>query len=421
MNDPATRLVIAYCFTPFVDTSGTVAAKRVCLLGEPVDVIQNDMSSLRKSDSGLDAIAGSMVRRRAMLDTVTRFSSWISISEWCVAGMAQVEKWVGKTSTVQDEPGSSQDRPPWTSMYSRSHFIASHFLAALIKSRYPHLRWEAEFSDPCSRDATGELRYAPVGDGELLENFRSILHESGANAPESDNAFEWAEFLVYALADEIIFTNANQATYMLGYCADQDLAARGRAATAAVHHPMLPQRFYSMAPVSVSLDPDRIHIGYFGNFYGKQSPQAAVEGISFLPMDLRQRLQLHIFTAPTEPLEKIVDDLDVADCVNVQPFLPFLQFLATAGKMDILLVVDYPLPKDTAINPFLLSKWGDYKGTGQPIWGILEESSVLSATEDPALMYRTPVGHVTAAAQLLSRLARDASLRTKDLATATAG
>ncbi len=412
MNDRATRLVIAYCFTPFVDTSGTVAAKRVCLRGEPVDVIQNDMSSLRTRDPGLDAIAGDMVRRRAMLETVTRFSSWISISEWCIAGMAQVQEWVLESSATQGEPRESQDSPPWTSMYSRSHFIASHFLAALVKSRYPQLRWEAEFSDPCSRDATGELRYAPVGDGELLENFRAILHDARAAAPESDNAFEWAEFLVYALADEITFTNANQATYMLGYCADQDLSARGRAATAAVHHPMLPKRFYSMAPVPVNLDPDRTHIGYFGNFYGKQSPQAAVEGMSFLPSHLRRRLQLHIFTAPTEPLENIVDDLGVADCVNVQPFLPFLQFLATAGKMDILLVVDYPLPKDAEINPFLLSKWGDYKGTGQPIWGILEESSVLSASDDPALVYRTPVGHVTAAAQLLCQLARDAERQT---------
>jgi hypothetical protein len=40
------------------------------------------------------------------------------------------------------------------------------------------------------------------------------------------------------------------------------------------------------------------------------------------------------------------------------------------------------------------------------VWGILEESSVLSATDDPALQFRTPVGHATAAAQLLSQLAR---------------
>ena len=51
-SSPARRLVIAYCFVPYVDTSGTVAAKRVCLQGEPVDVIQNEMSSLRAIDPG---------------------------------------------------------------------------------------------------------------------------------------------------------------------------------------------------------------------------------------------------------------------------------------------------------------------------------------------------------------------------------
>ncbi|MGB5952828.1 MAG: hypothetical protein WBG57_10015, partial [Ornithinimicrobium sp.] len=229
------------------------------------------------------------------------------------------------------------------------------------------------------------------------------------------------EYLVYALADEIIFTNENQATYMLGYCPDRELAARGHEVQAAVHHPMLPERFYSMAPVPVSLDPQRLHIAYFGNFYGKQSPQAAVRGISLLPTDLRQRLQLHVFTAPTEPLERTVAELGVADCVNVQPFLPFLQFLATARQMDLLLVVDYPLPKDTPINPFLLSKWGDYKGTGRPIWGILEESSVLASSTDPALVYRTPVGHVTAAAQLLARLAHRGTTKQAHKESVTAG
>lgn len=396
MSEPATRLVITYCFAPFVDTSGTVAAKRVRLRGEPVDVIQNDMSSLRSVDPGLDLVAGDLVRRRAVLPTVTRFSSWVSINEWCEAGLRQVRQWTA---------GSSGGLP-WASMYSRSHFVASHFLAALVKVDHPEIRWEAEFSDPCSRDATGALRFATTKDDALLQRFRSVLHDAGWTPPDSENVYEWAEYLVYALADEIVFTNGNQADYMLGYCADPALAGRARTRQAAIHHPVLPERFYAIEEPPLPLDPCRTHIAYFGNFYGKQSPMAAVEGLAVLPPELRKELQLHIFTSPTGPLQDRVSELEVEDVVDVQPFLPFLQFLAMARRMDILLVVDYPLPQDARTNPFLLSKWGDYKGSGSDIWGMLEESSVLSALDDPALKHRTPVGHVSAAAQLLSQLAR---------------
>ena len=396
MDEPATRLVITYCFTPFVDTSGTVAAKRVCLRGEPVDVIQNDMSSLRSVDPGLDLVAGDLVRRRAVLPTVTRFSSWVSINEWCEAGLQQVRQW-----TAESAAGAR-----WTSMYSRSHFVASHFLAALVKVEHPEIRWEAEFSDPCSRDATGALRFATTKDDVLLQRFGTVLADAGWTPPDSGNVYEWAEHLVYALADEIVFTNDHQADYMLGYCSDPALADRARTRQAAVHHPILPERFYTIEKPPIALEPGRTHIAYFGNFYGKQSPVAAVEGLSVLPVDLRRKLQLHIFTSPTGPLQERVAELDVKDAVDVQPFLPFLQFLAMARRMDLLLVVDYPLPQDARTNPFLLSKWGDYKGSGSDIWGMLEESSVLSAMDDPALKHRTPVGHVSAAAQLMSQLAR---------------
>lgn len=404
-TDPARRLVIAYCFVPYVDTSGTVAAKRVCLRGEPVDVIQNEMSSIRATDPGLDLVADGQVRRRAVLPTKTYFSAWTSIVDWCEAGMTQVADWAQESG----EAGSLlESGVPWSSMFSRSHFVASHFLAALVKAEHPEMEWEAEFSDPCSADATGAERHAPMVEGPMWDRFRGLLLDAGWEPPTSDNVFEWAEVLVYAFADRILFTNAQQAEYMAQRCevSDARLAERLRERTVAAHHPMLPQQFYAMDRAPVELEPGVIHIAYFGNFYGKQSPVAAVEGMGMLPREQRERLRLHIFTKPTDTLREIVAGMGLEDVVKVEEFLPFLQFLEIAQRMDILLVVDYPLPKGAERNPFLLSKWGDYRGSGTPVWGILEESSVLSSTDDPALQFRTPVGHATAAAQLLSRLAR---------------
>lgn len=403
LSTPARRLVIAYCFVPYVDTSGTVAAKRVCLQGEPVDVIQNEMGGLRAVDPGLDLVADGLVRRRAVLDTVTYFAAWRSIVAWCDEGLQQVDRWSAESA----EAGDLLDTGiPWSSMFSRSHFVASHFLAALVKAEHPEIVWEAEFSDPCSADATGAERHAAMFDSELWDRLRALLVDAGWEPPASDNVFEWAEVLVYAFADRIMFTNAQQAEYMAGRCHDPRLADRLREHTVAAHHPMLPEKFYLMDRAPVELEEGVLHIAYFGNFYGKQSPVAAVEAMGLLPPEQRERLRLHIFTQPTQALREMVTQMGLEDTVKVEEFLPFLQFLEISRRMDILLVVDYPLPRGAERNPFLLSKWGDYRGSGTPVWGILEESSVLAKTDDPALQFRTPVGHATAAAQLLSRLAR---------------
>ena len=394
-QEPADRLVIAYCFTPYVDTSGTVMAKRVRLLGEPVDVIQNEMSTIRGIDPGVEAVAGDLIRRRAILPTQTRFSSWPSIREWCEAGEAKVDQWVA------DSGGTA----PWRSMYSRSHFVASHYLAALVKGKHPEIQWEAEFSDPCSRDANGAVRFAPVEHDDLLRRVRSIVGPLEVE-PDVENVFAWAEHLVWSRADRIIFTNENQLEYMIGLIPDPQLRGRARERAVVAHHPMLPPRFYELDRADQELESDRINIGYFGNFYGKQSPVDVVRGISALDKDLRRRLALHIYTNDTEKLDEYIEALDVADCVRAHPFLPFLQFLEISTRMDLLLVIDYPLAKDAEKNPFLLSKWGDYEGSGTPVWGLLEESSVLSAMNHDAIRFRTPIQQPTAAAQLLSRLAR---------------
>lgn len=403
-HGPARRLVIAYCFTPYVDTSGTVAAKRIRMRGEPVDVIQNAMDEIREVDPGLDLLTEGLIRRRAVLPTPSRFSSWASIEEWCTAGLAQVDRWI---NTSRADGDVFPDGLPWNSMYSRSHFIASHFLAALIKARYPQIEWEAELSDPCSADATGGPRVAHANtDSDMYAELISIMWSARQSPPESNNVFEWAEALTYALADEVVFTNANQATYMQGRCDDASLRERLEGVSRVAHHPQLPERYYSMDRAPIELEPGTIHIAYFGNFYGKQSPVAAVLAMADLEPELRANVRLHLFTPKSARLDELVTELDVGDAVRVEPFLPFLQFLEISRRMDILLVVDYPLPRGADVNPFLLSKWGDYRGSGTPVWGMLEETSVLSTMSDPAMQFRTPVGHRSAAAQLLSRLAR---------------
>ena len=282
MTSPARRLVVSYCFVPYVDTSGTVAAKRVQVRGEPVDVIQNKMDRVRQTDPGRELLVEGLIQRRAFIPSRTGFATWRSISEFCEAGVAQAEEWMAASADAGEVPPGATT--PWTTMYSRVHSLQSHFLAALIKHKHPDLHWEAEFSDPCSAQATGEERFAQVKPTPLLDELAEILRAHGFTPPESDNSFVWVEHLVYALADEILFTNENQAEYMLGRCSDRALVERARARAVVAHHPTLPPRFYELELAPLELPPDRIHIGYFGNFYGDQSP--ATVAVSYTHLTL---------------------------------------------------------------------------------------------------------------------------------------
>lgn len=404
MTEPARRLVIAYAFPPYADTSATIAAKRVLEHGSRVDLLQNELDRIRRTDPTLELIAGHLVSRRQVLPTRARFAGWPSIEDWCRDGRSQVDLW-REESAARGELVEGTDLP-WTSLYSRAHFIASHLLAALVKADHPQLLWEAEFSDPCSRDVTGGERVHLVQRDGLLEKFEAAIRGAGFEPPESDNVYIWVETMTYALADTIVFTNENQADYMIGLIDDPALAGRVRGRSTFSHHPTLPERFYRISDVKLDLDPDRVSIGYFGNVYGTRSLLPLLDAMALLDETLRCRLRLHIFTSKPSELRRRVKARGVGDVVQVRPYVPFFDFLALTTQFDVLLAVDSLLPANAPSNPFLVSKWSDYKGSGRAVWAMLEESSVLSRMDDPALVYRTPVGHLSATAQMLSQLAR---------------
>lgn len=387
---PATDLVVAYAFAPHVDTAAVVAAKRVRAAGRPVDVLQNDMTSLRGVDPALDQIAGHLVRRRAVLDTPTLFSSWRGVHTFVTAGLAQALEW-------------DRDGPGYERVYSRAHWVPSHFLAARLKTLRPHLRWTAEFSDPLSVYVDAKERHTAVGDGQLLEDLTAAVRAAGF-APPGDNLFTWVETLPYALADELLFTNDNQRDLMIDRIDDEALAARVRERAVVAPHPTLPTEFYQLADPESDLDPDRRHIGYFGNFYANRSMTSVVAALSALPLDVRERLQIDIYTAKPDALMTALRGLGLpgVEAVRARPFVSYLDFLALSTRMDALLINDAVTRKLFPANPFLPSKWSDYRGSGRPVWGLVESGSPLAAQP---LDLRSPVQHTTAAVQALAQIA----------------
>lgn len=387
MSAPARRLVASYCFPPYSDTAAVVAAKRVHARGEAVDVICNAMDSIRHQDPDLVRLCGGLVRRHAAVPSRTAFSSWQSIVDYQQLGLETFLRW----EELQGE---------YESLYSRAQFAASHFLAAGIKTARPGIVWDAEFSDPLSHDVLGRVRDAPAHDDRSLARLRSAVEAAGFRPPSSLNAFEWCEVAAFALADSVMFTNAHQRDAMLEGCHDDELAARVERVAVVSPHPTPPAELYAARTSSVRLEPDRRHIGYFGNFYANRGVTGVLDALALLPDEVRRRVVLHVFTSRPEELHDVVVARGLADAVRVAPFVGYLEFLGLARRMDCLLVNDAVSPPGGR-NPFLPSKWSDYRGSGTPVWGVVEEGSPLDAQP---LDFRSPIEHVSAAVQVLRRI-----------------
>lgn len=391
-GDPAQRLVVAYAFAPYADTSAVAATKRVTAEGVPVDVISNQMDVLRERDDSLDELVDGLVRRRAQLVTATMFAGWSSILAFTRAGQRTLRDWSA-------EPGGT----PYTSVFSRAHFIASHFLAATVVGDRPELPWRAEISDPLSRKATGERRDGPTPRGALAEELAELLGARGVRMPQDATTYEWAETLAYVLADEVVFTSEGQRDYCLSLVEDPVVRRTLDASARVEPHATLPEEWYARHPGPVDLDPGLVHVGYFGGFYASQDPRRLLQAVAAMAPEDRARLRLHLFTTRSEQLVGLIAELDVGDTVLLQDRLPYLDFLAATRQMDVLLAIDAaPVAGGTAPH-VRLSKWSDYAGSGTDVWGIVAPGSDLASQ---ALAHRTPLHHLTAALQTLTTLAR---------------
>lgn len=381
-------LAIAYAFPPYADTSAVVAAKRIRERGAVVDVIYNAMDRIRDTDDTIRRISGPFVADEAVLRTPSYFSDWGSMEQFSLEGLKVIERW-------------ETTKGRYRSVYSRAQFAASHFLAAAYKLSNPDAVWTAEFSDPLSRDIQDRERGTPIKRGPLLRMLRRGLRRAGLPIPRSRNCFVWCEELAYALADELIFTNENQMEYMLGYCANPELAEVARKKAVISPHPTLPPEFYSMVDSDYHLEAGRVHIAYFGNFYANRSLDDVLAAIAKCDPQTRERLRLHVFTSKPAGLRQRAMDLGVGKSVRVSPYVPYLEFLNLTTKFDCLLVNDAGTKGTHPCNPYLPSKWSDYRGSGTPVWGLVEVGSTLSRQ---ALDFVSPIGDVERAQEALALL-----------------
>jgi hypothetical protein len=279
---------------------------------------------------------------------------------------------------------------------------ASHALAALHTLRRPGTPWAAEFSDPLSRNVKGERRAGVIDGGEIAKELIGGLTDAGVAVPEDVTLFELCELLAYALASELHFTNPNQLEFMLSYC-PPELQLTVRAKAKVMPQPTLPSQFYEMADVSDHpLSTERVNIGYFGAFYVNRGIGEVLDAIDELSPNDRDRILLHVFTSDPQALVDSVAGRPAATALTIEGYRPFLTFLALSGRMDALLVNDAVTSGSAhSVNPYLPSKYSDYRGAGTRVWGHIEPGSPLSH-EDLDLVSR--VGDIDSVSEVLRAL-----------------
>nr|WP_255337288.1 glycosyltransferase [Marmoricola sp. URHB0036] len=391
----ARDLAICYCFPPDNDTSGLVAAKRIRGRGVVTDVVSHDLSWIRDVDPLSLRVPGEFLGRHHVVRGTASFTGWTHLSRFAKEAVATVDRW-------EAEQGS------YATLYSRAMAVSSHYAAALVKARRPEIRWTAEFSDPMRFNIFGEERPDEVAwdwlSHELADAMCAAGHQPVLRPEEGLRLFEWVERLVYALADEITFTNDQQRRLMIEHCEDPALAQRAMEISQVHAHPVLPRPFYELAPVDLDRTDDAVQLAYFGAFYQTRHLGDLVQALLRLRQDERERLRLRVYTPDPSRLTLELARLGLAGTVTAHHYRPVLEFLNLTTHFDVLVLDDARTSGSHDVNPYLPSKLSDYRGSGTPIWAIAEPGSVMSSLQ---FEYESTLGDVDQAVAVLRELVRE--------------
>jgi poly(ribitol-phosphate) beta-N-acetylglucosaminyltransferase len=306
------------------------------------------------------------------LPTAGGFADWKQIATF--ADMA------AETAAVFEQ----KKNRPYSRMYSRAQWPASHFAAALFKVRRPEIEWTAEFSDPLLIDTYGHPRPNSCDMAWLAEHrmLDAIRDRGFAADPAETRLFYWCEMLPYTLADRIVFINESQLTYMLSYCRDEMVRRAIREKAEISAHPV-PHAWAKAGDRTWYLDDECVNLAYFGTIYTTRSLSMLFAGIAALSGQERLRIRLYVFTRQTEQMQAEVDACGLWDVVFVLPEMDYLTFLRSLDDFDALVVNDVDRESAAGVNPYLPSKLSDYATSKTPILAIHERGSELSKRPEP--------------------------------------
>lgn len=358
------ELFVTYNFAPFNDGSAVTAVKRLFELDCKADVVSCDLSSVRNRDASLLELVRDKIDRHAITKSVVRFAHWNSICDFVAKGWASIDEW----------------NDSYRSIYSRSMWVHSHFLAAVARSRCVSQHWNAEFSDPLLWTVDGSVRQTanveirsglarellglvPTDIQRLLVNDRRIVY--------------WAQIVTFFVADTLTFTNEQQAQLMISDV-PQEYRRQLWEKTEIAPHPTLPAHFYGSENDKRDSGVEEYKLGYFGNFYANRGSGTFLEAWASLPDETAKRVRLSVYSDSAAGLDYYAKNLGLADRIQIHKPLTFLSFLRILNQFDGLLVSDISTKPFSVSCPYLPSKVSDYMGANAETVALYLEGSPLS-------------------------------------------
>lgn len=339
----SSRRALAFChnFSPWIDASAFVATKRLGQIsqmeGGPLQwhVVKQNMGKIRSPDMNFHIY-------------YTDFAVAEQVNLDCSFGFAPASQKAFADAAYKAFEGLEADI-----VYSRALFVGSHMAAYRYKKDHPSAKWYAEFSDPHAYGVDDKPRPC-VGTPTWFD----------------------IEQLVYECADVIIFTNANQMEYMLSYNPKPELNDSIRRRSLVLSHPVIPREYCFARRYEYDMDKGRINVGFFGTFYANRTHEDLMKLLD------NKQVTLHVFTTKPEELQGMVSKY--GSQLRVNKTIGHLEFLNLGRRMDYLFLGDTAFPGK--LNPFLPSKYADYKVTGTRIIAKIQHGSPLSKMEDRNLI-----------------------------------
>ncbi|MDB6183145.1 glycosyltransferase [Paracoccus fistulariae] len=394
INERLSRsLVVSFCFAPWVDTAGVVAAKRMLTAGRPFDVISDNMKKFRNADNDLRKISHHLIGAQVELSSNTT-------STLDPVGTMEFAR------KANENAKSLNKTRRYERMYSRVMWPASNFAAAAIKASLPEISWTAEFSDPMVTDIMSEKRPGKMDMSWLRESgVDDLIIQKGYPLLDSDSLMEWCEYLAYTLADQILFTNKNQRDYMLSqpWISSMKQAIIDRSQIAP--HPTPPSEYYELENDEWRPSTQTVNIAYFGSFYKTRGLSSVFEALAVLDDDTKSKLHLDIYASYNKDLEEAILESGVIGSVTQREPLSYFAFLSRCKVYDYLLVNDAETKGIKPLNPYLPSKVSDYLGANVPFWALVEAGSPLSGMSLPNGSKVTALGNMEGYIKALTEMA----------------
>ena len=387
-NAPCDTLVISYLFPPSDDVSGIVQAKRILVDKERVDIVV--------SDSGND----SSVNLANFVDEYINDKIIIEMGSRPVDYNRSIMYFTQKAMETLENKNAD-----YKSIYSICWRLSNHFLALEYKLKHPDVFWTAEFSDPMLFNTFNRELYTKFDYPDYIDRINSEISKLG-NYPlieNPTNTYFIVEYLTYLFADKVIFTNENQREIMLSqHPVDVYDMVMEKSGTLAI--PTLDEKYYHISEQTVELDENDINIAYFGAYYPNRNFESIFYAFETLNHKFKDRLKFHFYVFNKNLLKELISGLDIENNLIMKDIVDYFDFLNLTTKFDVLIVNDVMTKGYFKVNPYRPSKISDYEGSGNDIWAIYENGSVMSRED---VKYKSDVGSYAASRDVLVKILED--------------